>query len=126
VLLPLGVALGIMAGYFKAGWMIAIQYLYTTLNSIPGVLLIAAAVLMMQVYIDTHAEMFPTAAQRADLRLLFLCIILGLTKLDGLARLLRGESLKLSELEYIQAAHAFGVSGVRVRRATFCRTSLIS
>jgi len=114
VLLPLGVALGIMAGYFK-GWVDdAIQYLYTTLNSIPGVLLIAAAVLMMQVYIDTHAEMFPTAAQRADLRLLFLCIILGLTSWTGLARLLRGESLKLSELEYIQAAHAFGVSGVRV------------
>src|SRR5262249_47924811 len=42
VLLPLGAALGIMAGYFK-GWVDdAIQYLYTTLNSIPGVLLIAA------------------------------------------------------------------------------------
>jgi len=114
VLLPLGIALGVMAGYFK-GWMDdAIQYLYTTLNSIPGVLLIAAAVLMVQVYIDTHPELFPTAAQRADLRLLFLCIILGLTSWTGLARLLRGESLKLSELEYIQAAHAFGVSDTRI------------
>ncbi len=62
-----------------------IQYLYTTLNSIPGVLLIAAAVLMMQVYIDNHPELFPTAAQRADLRLLFLCIILGVTSWTGLA-----------------------------------------
>ena len=114
VLLPLGIALGVMAGYFK-GWVDdAIQYLYTTLNSIPGVLLIAAAVLMVQVYIDTHPELFPTAAQRADLRLLFLCIILGLTSWTGLARLLRGESLKLSELEYIQAAHAFGVSDTRI------------
>ena len=114
VLLPLGVALGIMAGYFK-GWVDdVIQYLYTTLNSIPGVLLIAAAVLMMQVYIDTHPELFPTAAQRADLRLLFLCVILGLTSWTGLARLLRGETLKLSELEYIQAAHAFGVAHARV------------
>jgi peptide/nickel transport system permease protein len=78
------------------------------------VLLIAAAVLMVQVYIDTHPELFPTAAQRADLRLLFLCIILGLTSWTGLARLLRGESLKLSELEYIQAAHAFGVSDTRI------------
>src|SRR5205823_5073225 len=35
VLLPLGVALGIMAGYFR-GWIDdLIQYLYTTLNSIP-------------------------------------------------------------------------------------------
>jgi peptide/nickel transport system permease protein len=114
VLLPLGIALGVMAGYFK-GWVDdVIQYLYTTLNSIPGVLLIAAAVLMVQVYIDTHPDLFPTSAQRADLRLLFLCIILGLTSWTGLARLLRGESLKLSELEYIQAAHAFGVSDARI------------
>ena len=55
-----------MAGYFS-GWVDdVIQYVYTTLNSIPGVLLIAAAVLMMQVYIDTHPDLFPTAAQRAD------------------------------------------------------------
>jgi peptide/nickel transport system permease protein len=114
VLLPLAVALGTMAGYFK-GWVDdVIQYVYTTLNSIPGVLLIAAAVLMMQVYIDTHPELFPTTAQRADLRLLFLCAILGLTSWTGLARLLRGETLKLSELEYIQAAHAFGVAHLRI------------
>ena len=114
VLLPLGIALGIMAGYFK-GWIDdVIQYLYTTLNSIPGVLLIAAAVLMMQVYIDLHPETFETAVQRADLRLLFLCIILGLTSWTGLARLLRGEALKLSQLEYIQAAHAFGVRDTRI------------
>ncbi|MGE0874457.1 MAG: ABC transporter permease [Burkholderiales bacterium] len=114
VLLPLGVLLGIAAGYFK-GWVDdVIQYVYTTLNSIPGVLLIAAAVLMMQVYIDSHPELFPTAAHRADLRLLLLCMILGLTSWTGLARLLRGESLKLAELEYIQAAHAFGVPHSRV------------
>jgi peptide/nickel transport system permease protein len=113
-MLPLGVVLGMMAGYFR-GWVDdVIQYLYTTLNSIPGVLLIAATVLMMQVYIDTHPSLFPTAAQRADLRLLFLCMILGLTNWTGLARLLRGETLKLSTLDYIQAAHAFGVSHPRI------------
>ena len=114
VLLPLGIALGIMAGYFR-GWIDdVIQYVYTTLNSIPGVLLIAAAVLMMQVYIDLHPDLFPTAVQRADLRLLFLCAILGLTSWTGLARLLRGETLKLSQLEYIQAALAFGVRDSRI------------
>ena len=114
VMLPFALALGIAAGYF-GGWVDdAIQYVYTTLNSIPGVLLIAAAVLMMQVYIDGHPELFPTAAQRADLRLLFLCIILGVTSWTGLCRLLRGETLKLKELEYIQAAHAFGVRHHRV------------
>ncbi len=114
VTLPIGVLLGILAGYFR-GWVDdVIQYLYTTLSSIPGVLLIAAAVLMMQVLIDTHPQWFATAAERADLRLLALCFILGLTSWTGLARLLRGEALKLRELEYVQAAQAFGVSDLRI------------
>ena len=113
-MLPFGIGFGIVAGYFK-GWVDdLIQYVYTTLNSIPGVLLIAAAVLMMQVYIDTHAESFPTAAHRADFRLLMLCLILGLTSWTGLTRLLRGEALKISALDFIQAAHAFGVSDAKI------------
>ena len=114
VMLPFALLLGIMAGYFR-GWIDdAIQYLYTTLSSIPGVLLIAAAVLMMQVYIETHPQLFDTITVRADLRLLFLCMILGITSWTGLARLLRGEALKLREMEYIQAAQAFGVSHWRI------------
>lgn len=114
IMLPFALLLGIMAGYFR-GWIDdVIQYTYTTLNSIPSVLLIAAAVLMMQVYIETHPELFETTAERADLRLLFLCIILGLTSWTGLCRLLRAETLKLREMEYIQAAHAFGVSHWRI------------
>lgn len=114
VMLPVAVLLGIVAGYFR-GWVDdLIQYLYTVLNSIPGVLLIAAAVLMMQVVIDTHPQWFATAAERADLRLLALCFILGITSWTGLCRLLRGETLKLRELEYIQAAQAFGVSSWRI------------
>ncbi|SOD21117.1 ABC transporter permease [Nitrosomonas ureae] len=114
IMLPFALLLGIMAGYFS-GWIDdVIQYIYTTLNSIPSVLLIAAAVLMMQVYIETHSELFETVASRADLRLLFLCIILGVTSWTSLCRLLRGEAMKLRELEYIQAAHAFGVSHWRI------------
>jgi peptide/nickel transport system permease protein len=114
VMLPFALLLGIMAGYFK-GWVDdLIQYLYTTLSSVPGVLLIAASVLMMQVYIENHPELFDTVTARADMRLLFLCLILGVTSWTGLARLLRGEALKLRELEYIQAAHAFGVSDWRI------------
>ena len=114
VMLPMAVLLGIVAGYFR-GWVDdVIQYIYTVLNSIPGVLLIAAAVLMMQVVIDTHPDWFATAAERADLRLLALCGILGITSWTGLCRLLRGETLKLRELEYIQAAQAFGVSNWRI------------
>jgi len=114
VTLPLAVFLGVAAGYFR-GWVDdVIQYLYTVLSSIPSVLLIAAAVLMMQVTIDTHPQWFDTAASRADLRLVFLCLILGMTSWTGLCRLLRGETLKLREMEYIQAARAFGVSSLRI------------
>ena len=114
VTLPLALFLGVAAGYFR-GWVDdVIQYVYTVLSSIPSVLLIAAAVLIMQVTIDTHPEWFDTTAARADLRLVALCLILGLTSWTGLCRLLRGETLKLREMEYIQAAQSFGVSSMRI------------
>ncbi len=114
VMLPFAILLGTAAGYFR-GWIDdVIQYIYTTLNSIPGVLLIAAAILSIQVYISNNPELFRTAADRADLRLLALCLILGVTSWTGLCRLLRGEALKLREMEYIQAARAFGVSPLTV------------
>jgi peptide/nickel transport system permease protein len=114
VMLPFALVLGIAAGYFR-GWIDdIIQYLYTTLNSIPGVLLIAAAILMLQVYIGNHPEQFETVAERADLRLLFLCLILGITSWTGLCRILRGEALKLREADYVQAAEAFGVGQIKI------------
>jgi peptide/nickel transport system permease protein len=107
--LPLAVGLGLAAGYFK-GWVDeAVQYLYTVLSSVPNVLLIAACVLMVQVYLDQHPELFETGAERADVKLFLLCVILGLTGWAGLCRLLRAEALKLRELDYVQAAVAFGV-----------------
>ncbi len=110
IMLPFAVLLGISAGYFK-GWVDdLIQYLYTTLSSVPGVLLIAATVLILQVYMDTHADDFKSSVERADVRLFFLCLILGTTGWIGLCRLLRGETLKISTLEYVQAARALGVS----------------
>lgn len=114
IMLPFAIMLGIMAGHFK-GWVDdIIQYFYTTLNSIPGVLLIAAAILAMQVYMANHPELFETVTQRADVRLVFLCIILGITSWTGLCRLLRGETLKLSQLDYVEAATAFGVGHLKV------------
>ena len=50
VMLPFAVLLGIMAGYFRGLIDDLIHYVYTTLISIPVVLLIAAAVLILQVY----------------------------------------------------------------------------
>jgi peptide/nickel transport system permease protein len=116
VMLPAAILLGIMAGYFRGLADDIIQYLYTTLSSIPGVLLIAAAILMLQVYMSNHEGDFGSLVERADLRLLFLCIILGVTSWTGLCRLLRGESLKLREADYVQAAVALGVSHATIIR----------
>lgn len=114
IMLPFAIMLGIMAGHFR-GWIDdVIQYIYTTLNSIPGVLLIAAAILSVDLYITNNPDLFETVIERADIRLLFLCMILGITSWTGLCRLLRGETLKLRELDYIQAATAFGVSNMKI------------
>ena len=114
--LPLAILLGVLAGYFK-GWVDdAIQYFYTVLSSIPPVLLIAALVLLIQVWIDQNPQWFDTGLERAEFRLFLLCLILGLTGWATLCRLLRAETLKIAELEYVQAARAFGVSHWQIMR----------
>ena len=114
VTLPLALILGISAGLFK-GWIDdVIQYLYTTLNSIPGVLLIASAVLVMHSIMSNNPDWFSTTEERADLRLLFLVLILGLTSWTGLCRVLRAETLKISQIEYVTAASAFGVNKFKI------------
>ena len=110
VMLPFAIFLGIFAGYIGGFVDDIIQYVYTTLNSIPSVLLIASAILMLQVYMANNPLNFENIYERADLRLFFLCMILGLTSWTGLCRLLRGESMKLREVEYVQASKTFGLS----------------
>jgi len=116
VTLPVSVGLGLLAGFVR-GWVDeVIQYVYTVINSIPYVLLIAAAILLLIVFIDGHPDAFPTSAERTDARLFFLCVILGLSSWTDLCRLVRGEVLKLRELDFVQAAQAFGVSPWRIMR----------
>lgn len=92
IVVPFAIFFGVVAGYF-GGWVDdAIQYLYTVLSSIPSVLLIAAFVLIF------------------GRGLMQLCIIMGITSWTGLCRVLRGETLKLREMEYVQSAEAMGVS----------------
>ncbi|MBL8326120.1 MAG: ABC transporter permease, partial [Rubrivivax sp.] len=112
--LPFALGFGVLAGYFR-GWVDeVIQYLYTTLSSVPNVLLIAACILMVQVFLDKNPELFETGAERSDLKMFLLCAILGITGWSTLCRLIRGETLKLRELEFVQAATAFGVGPARI------------
>ena len=114
IMLPFALILGISAGYFLGKIDDLIQYLYTTLNSIPGVLLVAAAVLMLHLYMDQHAEEFNNLTKRSDLRLLFLCAILGITSWTGLCRLLRAETLKVKSMNYIEAAQVLAIPKMSV------------
>jgi peptide/nickel transport system permease protein len=84
------------------------------LSSIPSVLLIAACVLMAQVYVDKNTDLFETGLERSDFKFLLLCLILAATSWAGLCRLVRAEVLKLRELDYVAAAKAFGVSHWRI------------
>ena len=93
---PFAIFFGVIAGYFGGRIDDVVQYIYTTLASIPSILLIVAFMLLFG-------------------RGLFnLCLIMGIAGWTGLCRLLRGETLKLRELEYIQAAKAFGVGRARI------------
>ncbi len=113
-MLPLAIFFGLLAGYFRSWVDDIIQYIYITLSSIPAVLLITAAILSLQIFIKNHPQLLPNTLVRADCRLLILCAILGITSWTDLCRLLRGESLKLREMEYTQAANMMGVTSGKI------------
>ena len=96
IAIPFAMLFGVLAGYF-GGWVDdVITWIYAVLGNIPDVLLIAAVILLFG----------PGLFQ--------LCIVMGLTSWVGLCRLLRGEALRLREMEYVQAARAFGVAEWRI------------
>lgn len=98
LIVPFAIFFGVVAGYF-GGWVDdVIQYIYTVLASIPGVLLIVA-------FMVIFGRGLPQ-----------LCIIMGITSWTGLCRVLRGETLKLREMEYVQSCEAMGIAHGRIIR----------
>ncbi len=90
------VFLGLFAGFY-GGWIDdAIQYVYQVLSSIPGILLLIAMLMVM------------------ERGLWQLCVALGVTSWVGLCRLIRGETLKVKSMEYVEAARALGASDFRL------------
>lgn len=96
IAIPFALLMGIMAGFF-GGWVDdIIQYLYTVISSIPTVLFIAAFIVI-----------FGTGLPQ-------LCVAMGLASWTSLCRLLRAETLKLREAEFVSAAKALGVPAWRI------------
>jgi len=93
---PIAILLGVISGYFGKYIDVAIQFLYSTISSVPFVLIAASYILI----------------KGANLFNLFL--ILGITGWPSLCRLLRGETMKTRELDYVQGARALGASHSRI------------
>lgn len=90
LVVPFALLFGLLAGYY-GGWVDdVIQYVYTVLASIPAVLLVIA---------------FMVVFGRG---LVQLCVILGITTWTSLCRILRGETMKLRERDFVAAARAMG------------------
>ncbi|MFA6815169.1 MAG: ABC transporter permease [Lentisphaeria bacterium] len=94
--IPFALFAGISAGYFGGRIDDLIQYIYTVLSSIPTILFIAAFMIIF------------------GNGLFQLCFAMGIASWTSLCRLLRGETLKLRESEFIQASHALGQSDLRI------------
>lgn len=96
IYIPLGIILGIAAGYYKRLVDDIVQYLYSTIASIPAILLLVSILVVM-------GKGLPQIA-----------FALGITGWIGLCRLLRGETLRQSERQYIDAARALGQSNLNI------------
>jgi peptide/nickel transport system permease protein len=92
IYLPIGILLGIAAGYYR-GWVDdLVQYLYSTLASIPTILFLIAFIMVFGKGIGTMSW------------------ALALTSWIGLCRLLRGETMRLTERQFVTAARSLGQS----------------
>lgn len=93
--IPIGVGLGALAGYFGGKVDEVIVWFYTTVSSIPGIMLLMSIAFILGKGITT------------------VYIALGLTTWVGLCRLIRGEVMKHKNREYVQAADAIGAGHTR-------------
>jgi len=112
IVIPFAILFGVCAGYF-GGWVDdTIQFIYVTLSSIPSILLISAVMLISNAKMDklSNVENFI----KDDTKVILLCVILGLVSWASLCRLLRAETLKIKELDYVKAAKVLGVSSLSI------------
>jgi len=104
IAIPLGMILGVTAGYFGKWIDDVIVWLYTTLSSIPGIILLIAIKFAFM-----GKVLFKGTWYEFDLGgLPGLCFALGIISWIGTCRLVRAETMKIRELDYVLAAKAVG------------------
>ncbi|MGC4034293.1 MAG: ABC transporter permease [Tepidisphaeraceae bacterium] len=108
--LSIGTILGVCSGYFGGKVDAFVTWLFTTISSIPWILLVVAIAFALQGYTFSNGQLFKD--RFGDLPAIILA--LGLTGWVGLCRLLRGETMKLRAVDYVQAARAIGASTPRI------------
>ncbi|MBN1897865.1 MAG: ABC transporter permease, partial [Spirochaetes bacterium] len=96
IILPIGIFFGLIAGYYGKKIDIGVTYVYSTLISIPEILLLIA---LMNIFGNG---------------ILQLCVALGITSWVGLCRIVRAETIKQKNMEYVQAALALGHSHLKI------------
>jgi len=104
IAVPLGMLIGAIAGYFGKYIDDFIVWLYTTLSCIPGIIRLIA---IKFAFMDRI--LFEGAWCEIDLGSMpGLVIALSVTSWIGTCRLVRAETMRLRELDYVQAARASG------------------
>jgi ABC-type dipeptide/oligopeptide/nickel transport system permease subunit len=104
IALPLGIFLGALAGFFGRWIDDVVVWLYTTLASIPGIILLIA--LKFAFADKVLLQGTPLELDLSGMAGVY--IALGLTNWVGTCRLVRAETMKLKELDYVLAARATG------------------
>ena len=90
--IPIGVFFGAMAGYYGGRIDDLVVWFYTTVSSIPNIMLLIAIAFVMGKGLSA------------------IYVALGVTAWVGLARVIRGEFLKHKSREYVVAAESLGAS----------------
>ncbi len=105
IAVPLGLMLGATAGYFGRRTDSVIVWVYSTLASVPGIILLIAM---------KYAFKNVTIAGLNLGGIHGLYIALGVTSWVGTCRYVRAEVMKVRELEYVLAARAVGRSNFMI------------
>jgi peptide/nickel transport system permease protein len=96
IAIPIGAVLGASAGFFGGKTDDAVVWLYSTASSVPQILLLTSLSFVL------------------GRGLMAVYIAVGLTSWVGIARIVRGEVLKLKSSDYVVAARALGATSPRV------------